>query len=109
MNLTIDILNEPDKTVAVLSGEVDVYTAPQLKEALLDLVKHDNAMVVVDMADVGYMDSTGLSVFISALKAGKEHDSHLKLINLQDSVTRLFDITGLDKVIDINASIRGGS
>ncbi|WP_217587386.1 STAS domain-containing protein [Lentibacillus saliphilus] len=108
MDLSIDVVNERDKLIAVLVGEVDVYTAPKLKESLLFLVKKEQTMLEVDMTGVSYMDSTGLGVIISVLKAAKEHESQLRLSNLQDSVMRLFHITGLDKVIDISVSIREG-
>ncbi|MBM7599910.1 anti-sigma B factor antagonist [Virgibacillus halotolerans] len=108
MNLNIDILEETGKSIVSLSGEIDAYTAPQLKEALIPLTVEKERTVEVDLEDVNYMDSTGLGIFISALKSTKEHESHLKLINIQDRVFRLFKITGLDEIIDVNAVIRGG-
>ncbi|WP_188456841.1 STAS domain-containing protein [Virgibacillus oceani] len=109
MNLAIEVTEENIKSIVSLSGEIDAYTAPQLKEALLPLTKADGQIVEVDLENVNYMDSTGLGIFISALKSSKENNSHLKLINLQDRVYRLFKITGLIEIIDIKAAIRGGS
>ncbi|WP_188207791.1 STAS domain-containing protein [Alkalibacillus aidingensis] len=106
MNLHIDDHQEGDVTVLKLSGEIDAYTAPQLKEKLLALVE-ENPTVHVDLARVSYMDSTGLGVFISALKTSKEKEHALKLINLQENVYRLFNITGLNDVIDIENTVRG--
>ncbi|MFZ3580457.1 STAS domain-containing protein [Virgibacillus sp. DJP39] len=108
MNLAIDVIEESDKSKVILSGEIDAYTAPNLKDTLLPLTKENGKLVEVDLDQVGYMDSTGLGVFISALKSTKEHDSRLTLINLQDRVMRLFKITGLDEIMDINEEIRGG-
>lgn len=93
----------------LLSGEIDAYTAPQLKEAILPKAKIENHHVEVSLKDVTYMDSTGLGVFISALKATKENNSHLRLVNLQNRVARLFKITGLDEVIDIHTNEKGGN
>ncbi len=67
-----------------------------------------NTTVVVDLEQVNYMDSTGLGVFISALKSTKEFDSELRLVALQDRVQRLFEITGLDSVLNIDSTVRGG-
>src|SRR5690625_7692227 len=97
MNINLDIdLKENGlvKTIS-LSGEIDAYTAPTLKEALLPLTKEEDAEIIVDLDEVSYMDSTGLGVFISALKSSKEHLSSFKLINLQERVYRLFKITSL--------------
>ncbi|MFU0789208.1 STAS domain-containing protein [Virgibacillus proomii] len=109
MNLTIKITDEPNKSIVHLSGEIDAYTAPNLKETLIPLTQQKGRIVEVDLEKVSYMDSTGLGIFISALKSTKEHDSKLILVNIQERVLRLFKITGLDEIIDVNAAIRGGS
>lgn len=109
MDLTINVTNDNGKSIVNLVGEIDAYTAPQLKETLVPLTKENGQTVEVDLEDVNYMDSTGLGVFVSALKSTKENKSHLRLVNLQDRVLRLFEITGLDEVIDINAAVKGGN
>ncbi|PWU68071.1 STAS domain-containing protein [Gracilibacillus dipsosauri] len=111
MDLNINILGnvEGTKQILKLTGEIDAYTAPKLKEALLPLVKKDGELVIVDLENVSYMDSTGLGVFISALKATKEHNSELRLVSLQDRVERLFEITGLNSIINIDSTVQGGN
>lgn len=109
MNLKVEVSEENDKSIVTLMGEIDAYTAPQLKESLLPLTRIESKLVEVNLEDVNYMDSTGLGVFISALKSTKENNSHLKLVNLQDRVLRLFKITGLDEIIDITTAVRGGN
>ncbi|MFQ3545171.1 STAS domain-containing protein [Halobacillus rhizosphaerae] len=108
MNLTIDITNKEDVAYVSLSGEVDAFTAPKLKEALLPLTKEERQTVEVDLQNVNYMDSTGLGVFISALKSTKEHNTELKLVQMQDRVYRLFKITGLTEIMNIDTTVRGG-
>jgi len=108
MNLNLQTSEENGKTVLHVSGEIDAYTAPQLKETLLSLTQRQGDKVEVNLEAVNYMDSTGLGVFVSALKSTKENESQLKLINLQDRVLRLFNITGLDEIMDVNAAgVRG--
>ncbi|SER38301.1 anti-sigma B factor antagonist [Gracilibacillus ureilyticus] len=108
MDLNIEVNDQGLSQSIKLAGEIDAYTAPKLKEALLPLVKKENVTVVVDLEHVNYMDSTGLGVFISALKATKEYDSELRLVSLQDRVRRLFEITGLENIINIDSTVRGG-
>lgn len=111
MNLTIDVEHNGAEKVVSLSGEIDAYTAPKLKETLLPLTQEEaDTTVVVDLQQISYMDSTGLGVFISALKSTKEHNNNLKLVNLQERVYRLFKITGLTDIIDIDSdsTVRGG-
>ncbi|MYL36111.1 anti-sigma factor antagonist [Pontibacillus yanchengensis] len=110
MNLNIDVDHEGNNKYVSLSGEIDAYTAPKLKETVLPLTQDAEAAVVVDLQQVTYMDSTGLGVFISALKSTKEYGGNLKLIQLQERVYRLFKITGLTEIIDIetDSTVRGG-
>ncbi len=109
INLDVEMIEQDNMTTLVLSGEIDAYTAPVLKEALLPLTKQPNTEIIVDLEKVNYMDSTGLGVFISALKSSKEHSTSLKLIQLQDRVHRLFKITSLDSIITIDTTVRGGN
>lgn len=109
MNLVIDVINKSDRSIVNLSGEIDAYTAPQLKEKLIPLSQEKGHIVEVDLENINYMDSTGLGVFINALKSTKEHGSSLKLVNIQERVLRLFKITGLDEIIDLDTAIRGGN
>lgn len=109
MNLKINVQEETGSSIVRLSGEIDAYTAPQLKEKLLPLTKREDHQIDVNLENVHYMDSTGLGVFISALKSTKENNSEMRLVDLQDRVLRLFRITGLDEIIVIDTAIRGGN
>ncbi|MFD2043845.1 STAS domain-containing protein [Ornithinibacillus salinisoli] len=107
MNLEINVTEDSAKILVHLSGEIDVYTAPKLKDTLLQLTSNNGNDIQVDLSQVSYMDSTGLGVFISALKSAKESGSTVTLVNLRERVLRLFQITGLDQIIDINLGERG--
>ena len=108
INLSIDVATTDNQTFLTVKGEIDAYTAPLLKEKLLPATAKEAEKIVVDLNDVTYMDSTGLGVFISALKSTKEHGSTLTLVNLQERVHRLFKITSLDSIISIDTTTRGG-
>ncbi len=104
MNLDIQLQEGPQRNVVLLSGEVDVYTASKLKETLNPLAEQENKELVVDLSGINYIDSTGLGIFIGALKATEKSNSTLKLIGLNERVKKLFEITGLNEVIDIQAN-----
>lgn len=107
MNLKVDVKDDEAGTKVIqLTGEIDVYTAPNLKEALIPLTEKEGLMIQVDFSNVHYMDSIGLGVFISALKSSQLHHSILKLINVHERISRLFNITGLDELIDIESANR---
>lgn len=109
MNLNIALTENDNTTLVDLSGEIDIYTAPKLKEALIPLTKPEGHLLEINLSEVGYMDSTGLGIFISVLKSAREHKSHFKLMNLQDRVARLFSISGLTEIMDIEEEEKQGS
>ncbi|HET7522485.1 MAG TPA: STAS domain-containing protein [Bacillales bacterium] len=92
-----------------VSGEIDAYTAPQLRNELLPLAQKEGAAVAVDLSRVEYMDSTGLGVFVAALKYTKKHGGRIKITGPTPRVKRLFDITGLAEIIDIDREVKGGT
>ncbi len=102
MNLQIQKKNTDDHIdELVLIGEVDAYTAPKLKETLLEAAQKQGQKVIVNLSGVQYMDSTGLGVFVGALKSSQQSGSTLTLTGMTERVERLFEITGLTEVINI--------
>lgn len=102
MNLNIETTQEEAVHRLLVEGEVDAYTAPKLKEALIPLTEQEGDRIYVDLSAVSYMDSTGLGVFVGAYKSAKANGSVLQLEHLTDRVARLFEITGLSDVMNIN-------
>ncbi len=84
-----------------LSGEVDIYNAPQLKEALLAVLDQNEGDMIINCKDLVYIDSTGLGVLISLLKRVKEYDGSITITELKPYIGKIFTITGLDKVFNI--------
>jgi anti-sigma B factor antagonist len=89
--------------VVDVSGEVDLHTAPQLRAALDAAVsaagESAGAGVMVDLTDVGFMDSTGLGELVGAHRALERAGSRLHLAVGNERVARLLSITGLDEVL----------
>jgi anti-sigma B factor antagonist len=86
--------------VAVV-GELDVYTAPALEEALGELIDGGATVLVVDLAEVSFLDSTGLGLIIKVLKWTREQGGTLTVVADSEKVLKVFRITGLDSVITI--------
>jgi anti-sigma B factor antagonist len=105
VDLSLSTRTEGDRTVVVVGGEIDVYTAPKLREQLIDLVSAGNYHIVVDMENVEFLDSTGLGVLVGGLKRVRAHDGSLRLVCTQERILKIFRITGLTKVFPIHASV----
>jgi anti-sigma B factor antagonist len=90
--------------VVAVSGEVDVYAAPTLREGLTDLLQEGRS-VVVDLTEVGFLDSTGLGALVAARTSASEHGAELPLVCTHQRILKLFTITGLDGVFKIYDSV----
>ncbi len=106
MNLDIRHERKGQVDYVILQGEIDTYTAPELREVLMPLSEKSNNQIVVDLSDVQYIDSTGLGIFVGALKASDTSGSRLQMTGVVGRVKRLFNITGLDRIVDIVAETR---
>jgi len=101
MELEIKSDRNGNVCAVTLDGEIDVYTAPRLKEELVSAVESGCHNVVVDMEKVGFIDSSGLGVLVSALRRARERDGVVRIVCTRDNILKIFRITGLDKVFPI--------
>jgi anti-sigma B factor antagonist len=105
MNLKALPRRVDDTTQALdLEGEVDVYTAPLLRQQIMDQVDGGVKNLIVNLTKVEYLDSTGLGILIGGVKRLKEQGGSLKLVGPSARITRIFEITGLNKIFDVYAS-----
>ena len=92
--------NENEKLwVLVLEGEVDLHTAGNLKETVTQMLDEKKGSIRVVGDGLEYIDSTGLSVFIGAIKKLQKDNYNIIVTNLKPSIKKLLNITGLDKII----------
>jgi anti-sigma B factor antagonist len=93
-----------DAYVIALSGEVDLYTAPEFKQQLLEGIGKGGKEVVVDLSDTTFIDSTTLGVLVGGVKRLRPSGGQLTLVCGDRNITKIFEITGLDKVFPIYES-----
>jgi len=93
-----------DTAVIALSGEVDLYTAPEFKQQLLETIGQGAKEVVVDLSDTTFIDSTTLGVLVGGVKRLRPNGGRLSLVCTDRNITKIFEITGLDKVFQIHGS-----
>jgi anti-sigma B factor antagonist len=87
--------------VISLAGEVDLYTAPEFKQQLLEVIAQGATHVIVDFSNTTFIDSTTLGVLVGGVKRLRGNDGQLTLVCSDRNITKIFEITGLDRVFSI--------
>lgn len=105
MDLTLQVVERDGWTVVLVAGEVDLTTAPRLRERLKQLMAEGRHHLLIDLAGVGFCDSTGLGVLIGALKRARSEDGDVVLSGLSPSLQRVFSLTGLDQAFEVHPSL----
>jgi anti-sigma B factor antagonist len=84
----------------VLDSRLDASSAPALKNRIIALIKSGHRRIALDIADVEFIDSSGLSALVSALRF-LQSDGDLVLIGPRSTVLSMFKLTRLDRVFRI--------
>jgi len=92
--------------VVEVHGELDMDTAPQLRDGLQRPIDAGAAQVVVDLAEVGFMDSSALGTLVASFKALRDRGGRLCLAGVQPPVRTVLSITSVDRVIDIYDTVQ---
>ena len=90
-------------SVAV-SGELDLYTAPQLEQALAVAAEDGARGLLVDLAECEFIDSTALGALLDAHRRLGAGDRRLTVVAPDPQIRRVFELTGLDRVLTLHAS-----
>ena len=77
-----------------VSGEVDAHSCEEMRAALVAAFADGQRTIAVDLADVSFIDSSGLRVLISAYKNAEEAGGSLVVVAPSEPVVRLLEITG---------------
>ena len=89
--LRLDVEPADGTTTVRVVGEVDLATSPQLRECLTGL----DGVVVVDLTEVGFLDSSGLNALIGSKKHLTTTGGTLRLRGAQPHVRHVFDVMGM--------------
>ena len=89
-------------TKLVLDEEkLDTLQAPQLKSELITLYQSGTVNLILNLSNVKYVDSSGLSAILVANRMSKEVEGYLVLVGVNEHVLKLMKISKLDNVLNI--------
>jgi anti-sigma B factor antagonist len=92
-------------TVLAVTGEIDVASAPRLRQEVVTLAGSGQVLLVVDLAGVDFLDSTGLGVLLGALKRVRAGGGELALCRAEPQVAKVFEITRLSDILPLHDSV----
>jgi anti-anti-sigma factor len=91
-----------DEVRIELEGEIDVDVSEVVRERVLQAVRDAAGRpVVVDMAEVTFIDSSGLSAILAGLRLARGHGGSVRLVHVGPQIRRIFAVTGLDHQLGI--------
>jgi anti-sigma B factor antagonist len=92
--------------VIALRGELDVAGARAFKPLIMAAAERDDALVL-DCSELTFIDSTGMGLILSALRALGRHGGALAIVCRNPTVLRLFAVTRMDETIPIAPTRQG--
>jgi anti-anti-sigma factor len=93
-----------DGPVVTLSGEADTTTAAALREMLTAQLDTGARLVTIDASGLSFLDSASLRVLVLAARALHGRHGTLVLAHPQPVVARMLEITGADRLLDVQES-----
>jgi len=102
-----EIRDQGEAAVLVLSGDVDLESSPGVRKALLDCVGM-KSIVVVDMAGVSYIDSSGVASLVEAFQAARKRDTRFVLARVSKAAMRVLELARLDRVFTVVSEVSDG-
>jgi anti-sigma B factor antagonist len=88
-------------TVITLPNQLVMNNAAETRKAIRDLIDAGSHRLVLDLEPVGFIDSSGLSVLVSTLKAVQANQGEVVLLRPNDNVRSLMELTRLHQVFEI--------
>jgi len=88
-----------------VAGEIDVYTAPQFKDAVNSILAAGQKHLLINMAKVTYMDSSGFGTLLSATKRLRPEGGTVNLVRCNSAIDRILKITRLNTIFETFDSV----
>lgn len=96
-----EVSKHGDVSLVEVEGQLIVGNRQELKQQVLEQLESGDRKFVIDFADTGYIDSSGLGVLVSLSKKIREQGGELRLSSLNEDLRTLFELTKLDTLFRI--------
>jgi anti-sigma B factor antagonist len=98
---SVEERRQGDAAILTLSGELDLHTTPELEERLTGAFGSAIELVILDLRQIDFMDSTGLRVLLAAHQRAHETGRRFALVRGADQVERVLTLTGVRDLLTV--------
>jgi anti-sigma B factor antagonist len=105
LDLSIALARLDDRVIVSIAGEIDLDTAPTLREELLRVLSNGPLHLILDMAKVSFLDSSGLGVLVGTLRRARMLGGTVSIAAPIRQVLEVLEITGLDAVFPVHDTV----
>ena len=84
-----------------IKGDVDLYSSPKVRKIIIKLIQKKRPVLLVNLGEVTYMDSSGVATLVEGLQMINEYGGKLCIFNIHGAVRDVFELSHLDKVFNI--------
>lgn len=102
--MTYKVREEQGYAIVELTGDVDLSCSPDARAAILDCLK-SRRHVLVDLAAVTYIDSSGVASLVEGYQTAKKASLRFGLVGVSDAAMSVLQLARLDKVFPIHATV----
>jgi anti-sigma B factor antagonist len=99
--MSFQVSKNGEVTLIEVEGQLIVGNRQELKQQVLEQLEGGDLKFVIDFANTGYIDSSGLGVLVSLSKKIREQGGELRLSSLNEDLRTLFELTKLDTLFRI--------
>ena len=90
------------RSVVYVEGDIDLYSSPELRETVLDLFrKRRQEQIIVNLAEVSYIDSSGIASLVEGLQEARKQNRRFVLVGLREGPRHVLELTRLLNVFEI--------
>ena len=105
-DLTIEVTNNEGSALVSLGGRVTIDSSPELRKQLNALLNRPSPpTLIVDLAELSYIDCSGIGTLIEALRMARQRHTNLELRGLHDGPRHLLEVTGLLHLFETNGEM----
>ena len=95
------IYDKDDYKLVEIKGDLDIYAEDEFRDLIGLEIENIDKDLIIDIADLDYLDSTGLGLFMKIYRLINEKGHTVKIINPKENILKLFKITDLTEVFNM--------